>query len=60
MKAEFPLAKLLVRSYDREHAHELIKAKAELNSYDKITEKHLSRLNDKIERALASARQLDL
>ncbi len=41
-------------------AHELIKAKAELNSYDKITEKHLSRLNDKIERALASARQLDL
>ncbi len=41
-------------------AHELIKARAELNSYDKITEKHLSRLNDKIERALASARQLDL
>ena len=41
-------------------AHELIKAKAELNSYDQITEKHLSRLNDKIERALASARQLDL
>lgn len=41
-------------------AHELIKAKAELNSYDRITEKHLSRLNDKIERALASARQLDL
>ncbi|HEX4937407.1 MAG TPA: cell division protein ZapA [Candidatus Kapabacteria bacterium] len=41
-------------------AHELIRAKAELNSYDRITEKHLSRLNDKIERALASARQLDL
>ena len=41
-------------------AHELIKAKAELNSYYRITEKHLSRLNDKIERALASARQLDL
>ena len=41
-------------------AHELIKAKAELNSYDQITEKPLSRLNDKIERALASARQLDL
>lgn len=41
-------------------AHELIKSRAELNSYDKITEKHLSRLNDKIERALASARQLDL
>lgn len=41
-------------------AHELIKAKSELNSYDRITEKHLSRLNDKIERALASARQLDL
>lgn len=41
-------------------AHELIKAKSELNNYDRITEKHLSRLNDKIERALASARQLDL
>lgn len=41
-------------------AHELIKARNELNNYDRITEKHLARLNDKIERALASARQLDL
>ena len=41
-------------------AHELIKARSELNNYDRLTEKHLARLNDKIERALASARQLDL
>ena len=41
-------------------AHELIKARGELNSYDRITEKHLARLNDKIERALAAARQMDL
>jgi len=41
-------------------AHELIKAQSELANYDRITEKQLARLNDKIERALASARQLDL
>lgn len=41
-------------------AHDLIKARAELNHYDKVTEKQLSKLNDKIELALASARQLDL
>lgn len=41
-------------------AHELIKARNELNNYDRITEKHLSRLNDKIEKALAAARQMDL
>jgi len=41
-------------------AHELLKARNELNNYDRITEKHLARLNDKIERAIASARQLDL
>lgn len=41
-------------------AHDLIKTQAELENYDRITEKQLARLNDKIERALASARQLDL
>jgi cell division protein ZapA len=41
-------------------AHDLIKAQTELDNYDRITEKQLARLNDKIERALASARQLDL
>lgn len=41
-------------------AHELLKARNELNHHDRITEKHLARLNDKIERALASVRQMDL
>lgn len=41
-------------------AHELIKARNELNNYDRITETHLSRINDKIEKALAAARQMDL
>lgn len=41
-------------------AHELIKAQSELANYDRITEKQLSKLNDKIERAIAAARQLDL
>ncbi len=41
-------------------AHELLKARNELSSYDRITEKHLARLNEKIERAIAAARQLDL
>ena len=40
-------------------AHELIKARTELASYDQVTEKQLARLNDKIERALATARQVD-
>jgi len=41
-------------------AHELIRARAELSNYDRTTEKHLARLNEKIERALAAARQMDL
>lgn len=41
-------------------AHELIRAQTELANHDRITEKQLNKLNDKIERALASARQLDL
>lgn len=41
-------------------AHDLIKCRAELANQDRITERQLSRLNEKIERALASARQLDL
>ena len=41
-------------------AHDLIKAQSELAHYDRITEKQLTKLNDKIERALAAARQLDL
>ncbi len=41
-------------------AHELLKIKAELDHKDRSTEKQLSKLNDKIELALASARQLDL
>lgn len=41
-------------------AHELIKARSELDYYDRVTEKQLARLNEKIETALANARQLDL
>ncbi|MAR89726.1 MAG: cell division protein ZapA [Pseudomonadota bacterium] len=41
-------------------AHDLIRTQAELAGYDRITEKQLTKLNDKIERALAAARQLDL
>ena len=41
-------------------AHELIRAKSELEYYDRVTEKQLAKLNEKIEHALASARQLDL
>ena len=41
-------------------AHELIKAKGELDNHDRITEKQLNKLNDKIESALAAARQLNL
>ncbi len=41
-------------------AHELIKARGELANHDRITERQLNKLNEKIERALASARQLDL
>jgi cell division protein ZapA len=41
-------------------AHELIRAQSELANHDRITEKQLAKLNDKIESALASARQLDL
>lgn len=41
-------------------AHELIKARNELSHQERLTEKHLARLHDKIERALASMRQLDL
>lgn len=41
-------------------AHDLIKTRAELANQDRITERQLNRLNEKIELALASARQLDL
>ena len=41
-------------------AHDLIKTRAELANQDRITERQLNRLNEKIERALANARQLDL
>lgn len=41
-------------------AHDLVKAQAELKQNEKVTEKHLSRINEKIEQALANARQMDL
>ena len=41
-------------------AHELIRARNALSTYDHFTEQHLARLNDKIEKALAAARQMEL
>ena len=41
-------------------AHELIQTKAVLSHQERVAEKKLSKLNDKIELALASSRQLDL
>lgn len=41
-------------------AHDLVKAQADLKHNEKVTEKHLSRINEKIEQALANARQMDL
>lgn len=41
-------------------AHELVQARNELKESNKITERHLSRINEKIEQALANARQMDL
>ena len=41
-------------------AHELVKAKIELEQSQQLTERHLNRINEKIEQALANARQMDL
>ncbi|MCG8671024.1 MAG: cell division protein ZapA [Pseudomonadales bacterium] len=41
-------------------AHDLVKAQTDLKENQKVTEKHLSRINEKIEQALANARQMDL
>ncbi len=41
-------------------AHELVKARNTIEENEKLTEKHLARINEKIERALAEARQMDL
>ena len=41
-------------------AHELVKAQNEIKENQKVTERHLSRINEKIEQALANARQMDL
>ncbi|PIE41527.1 MAG: cell division protein ZapA [Gammaproteobacteria bacterium] len=41
-------------------AHELVKAQTALKQNEQVTEKHLSRINAKIEQALADARQMDL
>lgn len=41
-------------------AHELVQAQVELKQNQQITERHLSRINEKIEQALANARQMDL
>lgn len=41
-------------------AHDLVRAQTELKQHDQITEKHLSRINEKIEQVLANARQMDL
>lgn len=41
-------------------AHELVKAQTEIKQNQQITERHLSRINEKIEQALANARQMDL
>lgn len=41
-------------------AHELVQAHNELKQNQQITERHLSRINEKIEQALANARQMDL
>lgn len=41
-------------------SHELIKAHSELATQQRLTEEHITNLNDKIERALASARELNV
>lgn len=41
-------------------AHDLVKAQMELQQNQQLTEKHLSRINEKIEQALANARQMEL
>lgn len=41
-------------------AHDLVKAKTELDENQRVTERHLARINEKIEKALQDARQMDL
>ena len=41
-------------------SHELIKAQTELSTQHRLTEEHINKLNDKIERALMSARELNV